>query len=319
MTIGKKQVKKASTVAGRKAQSSKTKEPGIGRERKGRFVEIFRTTPVRTVCPNFFVLAHANGCAFSPRCSYCYLKSSFWFLPGSQTFTNIERMLGEVRQWIGRDKLESYVLNTGNLSDSLSFERARPLFARLIEVFQKHARNRPHTLLLVTKGGMKDCKVLFETEPCDNVSISFSVNSPEAAQDHERGAATVADRLAAAKLLKKQGWRVRIRIDPMMLGYDYTWIINEVKKLRPERVTLGTLRAECNLPKFTGKGLFKDLEPAADRKSLSRYPFNVRLKMYRQAVKALKGVCPIGLCEELPETWDGLGLDKDSKSCNCGG
>ena len=47
------------------------------RERKGRFVEMFRTTPARTVSPNFFVLAHASGCSFSPRCSYCYLKSSF--------------------------------------------------------------------------------------------------------------------------------------------------------------------------------------------------------------------------------------------------
>ncbi|MEI6972454.1 MAG: spore photoproduct lyase family protein [bacterium] len=306
-------------VAARGKRPAGRKRSCVGRSRKGRFVEIFRTTPVRTVCPNFFVLAHANGCSFSPRCSYCYLKSSFWFLPGSQTFTNVDRMIGEVRRWIAKDKLESYVLNTGNLSDSLAFERDRPIFARLIEEFRHNAANRPHTLLLVTKGGTDECKFLFEAEPCANVSISFSVNSPAAALDHERGAATVEDRLAAAKKLKKLGWRVRIRIDPMMLGYDYAWIINEVRKLRPERVTLGTLRAEYNLPRFVGKGLFKDLEPPADRKSLARYPLKARMKLYRQAVAALKGICPIGLCEELPEVWDGLGLDKDAKSCNCGG
>lgn len=312
-------MKQKTVVSKRRTKHARTKRFCGARERKGRFVEIFRSTPVRTVCPNFFVLAHANGCSFSPRCSYCYLKSSFWFLPGPQTFTNIDRMLGEVRRWIGRDNLESYVLNTGNLSDSLAFERDRPIFAKLIEEFRRHAGNRPHTLLLVTKGGTKECGAFFETAPCENVSISFSVNSPEAAKDHERGAAPVADRLEAAKRLKKLGWRVRMRIDPMMLGYDYTWIINEVKKLRPERVTLGTLRAECNLPKFAGKGLFKDLESPADRKSLARYPFAMRMKMYRQAVSALKGICPTGLCEELPEVWDGLGLDKASKSCNCGG
>ena len=43
------------------------------RKRKTRFVEIFRTTPAKTVCPNFFVLTHANGCAFTPECSYCFL------------------------------------------------------------------------------------------------------------------------------------------------------------------------------------------------------------------------------------------------------
>ncbi|MEI6219279.1 MAG: spore photoproduct lyase family protein [bacterium] len=310
---------KTGTIVSRKKKPAKAGKSADMRERKGRFVEIFRTTPVRTVCPNFFVLAHANGCAFSPRCSYCYLKSSFWFLPGSQSFTNVGRMLSEVRKWIGRDNLESYVLNTGNLSDSLAFEKDRPVFAKLIEEFRKHGNGRPHTLLLVTKGGMKECKVLFETEPCKNVSISFSVNASDAAGEHERGAAPVEERLAAAKKLKKLGWRVRMRIDPMMMGYDYAWVINEVRKLRPERVTLGTLRAECNLPKFTGKGLFKDLEKPADRKSLARYPFATRMKMYRQAVTALKGICPIGLCEELPEVWDGLGLDKESKSCNCGG
>lgn len=319
MAIRKKQAKKTAATAKKKEVRAKAGSASVGRERKSKFVDIFRTTPVRTVCPNFFVLAHASGCAFSPRCSYCYLKSSFWFLDKPETFTNVDRMLGEVERWIARDNLESYVLNTGNLSDSLSFERDRPIFGRLIELFRTNAVNRPHTLLLVTKGGMKECKVFFDTEPCANVSISFSVNSPDAAKEHERGAATVADRLAAARKLKKLGWRVRIRIDPMMMGYDYTWIINEVKKLRPERVTLGTLRAECNLPKFAGKGLFKDLEPGADRKSLARYPFDVRMKMYRQAVRALKGICPIGLCEELPEVWDGLGLDKASKSCNCGG
>ena len=125
--------------------------------------------------------------------------------------------------------------------------------------------------------------------------------------------------LAAARRLKKLGWRVRMRIDPMMLGYDYTWIINEVRKLRPERVTLGALRAECNLPKFAEKGLFKDLERAGDKKSLSRYPLDARMKMYRQAVAVLKGICPIGLCEESPEVWEGLGLDSAAKSCNCGG
>jgi len=289
------------------------------RERSKKFVEIFRTTPPKTICPNFFVLAHANGCTFAPRCSYCYLKSSFWFLGKPQAFTNTDRMLREVRRWIRRDNLESYVLNTGNLSDSLVFEKSRPLFSKLIQVFREEAGGRPHTLLIVTKGGTRECEPFFAVQPCDNVTISFSVNNGEAAKMHEKGAAPVKDRLAAAARLKRLGWRVRMRIDPMILGFDYGQIIESVRKLRPERVTLGTLRAEYNLPKFTGKSLFSDLEPPADRKSLARYPFETRVAMYRQAVMALKKVCPIGLCEELETVWDALGLDKASKPCNCGG
>lgn len=297
--------------------AEKVKHCGM-RSRKGKFVEIFRTTPVQTVCPNFYVLAHADGCMFRPQCSYCYLKSSFWYLKGQQAFINTAKMAREIRKWMARDNLETYMLNAGNLSDSLSFEQVRPLMTTLVDVFREaEARGRPHTLLLVTKGGLKECANLFRARPCRNVVVSFSVNNPAAAAKHERGAATVASRLAAARRLKKLGWRVRIRIDPMILGYDYTGVIEAVRKLRPERVTLGTIRAEKNLPRYVGGGVLDGLEPAADGKSLSRYPRAKRMALYRKAVRALRGVCPVGLCEELPDVWDDLGLDRIGKKCNC--
>jgi hypothetical protein len=103
-------------------------------------IDLFRTTPARTVCPNFYVLSHANGCAFSPQCDYCYLKSSFWGLRAQEAFSNVEAMLREVDAWIARDDLETYVLNSGNLSDSLAFEHVRPLTSRLVELFRQEAQ-----------------------------------------------------------------------------------------------------------------------------------------------------------------------------------
>lgn len=298
----------------------RSKQECVMRERKTKFVEIFRTTPTRTVCPNFYVLAHANGCTFSPRCSYCYLKSSFWHLTEQHAFTNIDKMECEIRDWIARDNLDSYVLNMGNLSDSFAFEDVRPLVCRLVEVFREEAetKGRKHALLLVTKGGTRDCRSLFEIEPCNNVIISFSVNSPGVARKYEKGAAPVQERLQAARRLKTKGWRIRIRIDPMMAGFDYDMIIEQVRRLVPERVTLGSLRAEPNLVRFTDNGLFADLEPAADRRGLARYPKEKRLALYRPAARALRGLCPIGLCEETPDVWRALGLSTRARSCNCG-
>lgn len=296
------------------------RRPCILRERHTRFVEIFRTTPAKTVCPNFYVLAHANGCTFAPLCSYCYLKSSFWYLDSAQAFTNVDRMVDEARAWVGRDDLESYVLNTGNLSDSLTFEQFRPLIGRLVDLFRSEAeaKGRPHALLLVTKGGMQGCQPLFDAEPCRNVIVSFSVNSPQAARKHEAGAARVADRLAAARRLKSQGWRVRMRLDPIILGFDYAWITEQLRHLEPERLTLGTLRAEANLWRFVDNGLFSALKAPSDVRGLARYPMDQRLALYRPVVEAMSPVCPIGLCEETPDVWDALGLDKAAKSCNCG-
>jgi len=289
------------------------------RERRSRFIDIFRTTPVRTVCPNFYVLSHANGCTFRPQCEYCYLKSSLWHLRAHEAFVNLDRMLGEVRQWIARDGLESYVLNAGNLSDSLAFEEVRPLVSRLVNVFREaEAAGRRHALLLVTKGGVRQCRALLEAEPCAGVIVSFSVNSLDVARRYERGAAAVADRMAAARRLKAAGWRVRIRIDPMFPGWDYGRVVGEVRRLGPERVTLGSLRAEPHLLRVVGNGLFSALEEPADRGSLGRYPLAARLDLYRPAVEALKDTCPMGLCEETRDVWDALGLDADARSCNCG-
>lgn len=291
------------------------------RPRRTRFVELFRTTPAETVCPNFYVLGHANGCAFQPHCEYCYLKSSLWHLKGSHVFTNTDRMLREIRAWIRKDGLETYILNMGNLSDSLVFEPVRPLVRELVELFrtEAEARNRPHSILLVTKGGLATCAPLLATKPCANVIISFSLNNSTAARKHEPGAASVPDRLAAARRLRIKGWRVRIRIDPMIRGYSYAEVARKTRALRPERVTLGSLRAEPNLERCAPSALFAQLEPTKDPKGLARYPYSDRLAMYAPVVDELRGVCPIGLCEESVKMWAALGLDHEARTCNCGG
>ena len=296
-----------------------TEKRCVARERKSGFVEIFRTTPTDTVCPNFYVLSHANGCMFEPHCSYCYLKSSFRNLPAQQVFTNVDKMLDDIRRWLKRDNLESFMLNTGNLSDSLNFEEIRPVVRRLVELFrvEAEAKGRRHSLLLVTKGGLKECRPLLKLKPCRNVVVSFSVNHPEAARKFEAGAAAVSDRMEAARKLKHAGWRVRLRMDPMILGYDYREVAAQVRDLGPERVTLGTLRAEKSLPRYIENGLFDELEKTPEPKRISRYPREQRLALYRDVIDVLGKGISIGLCEETPDIWNALGLDTEGKSCNC--
>ena len=288
--------------------------------RRTRFVELLRTSPPRTVCPNFYVLAHANGCAYRPGCAYCYLKSSFWSLKEPRVFANTGPLLAEVRRWIGRDGLESHVLNAGNLSDSLLFEETRPLMGSLVELFRAESerRGRPHELLLVTKEGPAGCRTLLERPPCRRVIVSFSLNDPAAARRWEGGAPPVAERLEAARRLREAGWRVRLRFDPMMPGYDYGELARRAAALEPERVTLGSLRAERGLLRFAGGEVFARLVPALEPGGLARYPEEARVGLYRQAVEVLAGRVPLGLCEETAEIWRAAGLDPDRPACNCG-
>ncbi|MDR2391904.1 MAG: hypothetical protein LBE84_09540 [Planctomycetota bacterium] len=286
------------------------------------FVELLRTTPVETICPNFFALDHARGCGFAPLCSYCYLKDPYYDNARSSAATNTETLLAEVREWIAKDNLETYVANAGNLSDSLSFESFRPVMGGLIELFriEAEAKGRPHTLLLVTKGGIEECAPLLERAPCRNIIVSFSVNCREAQVDYEKGAASTDSRLAAASELKKGGWRIRIRIDPMILGYDYAEIARDVARLVPERVTLGALRADPGLYPCLSPELRKPLVPAPAMKgkyALARYPFETRVELYRRAADIIRPVCSLGLCEETPDVWKALGFDWQHTRCNC--
>ncbi|RPJ57540.1 MAG: hypothetical protein EHM23_20250 [Acidobacteria bacterium] len=291
----------------------------VKRERKSGFVELFRTTPVQTVCPNFYVLSHANGCRFQPSCSYCYLKSSFWYLHLPHVFTNKEDLFREVLAWIRRDDLESYVLNSGNLSDSLAFEIDRPITAELVLLFREHAERegRPHCLLVVTKAGLEPCKPLLDQAPSPNVIVSFSFNSPEAAAALESGAAPMEERLAAARKIKSLGWRLRIRLDPMIRGFDYDGIALQIRDLAPELITLGTLRAERGLRRFLPRRLAAGLEQNADPRGLDRYPQAERIALCKHVAELIGGGIQVGLCEETQEVWDAVLGDWKNSRCNC--
>ena len=281
------------------------------------YVALLRSTPARTVCPNFYLLDHARGCNFS--CSYCFLRDIGYNRKERRIFNDTDRLFAEIIDWVGRDNLETYLANAGNMTDGLSFEKERPIWGDLVELMREHAtaKGRPHCLLVVTKAGLDLCEAFLEREPCPNIIVSFSINAADAARDHERGAAPTADRLAAARKLRELGWRVRVRLDPMIKGYEYSGLIRAVRDIAPERVTLGTLRADPTLiPEVRDVAIFQQLEEP-EPESIARYPLEERMAMYRAAVDVLRDVTSIGLCEETEDVWRDLGLDYINKTCNC--
>lgn len=281
------------------------------------YIALLRSTPAKTVCPNFYLFDHARGCNFN--CSYCFLRDIEYNRKERRIYDDKDKLFSQLSAWIAQDNLETYLANAGNMTDGLSFEKERPLWGELVEYMREHAeaKKRPHTLLVVTKAGLSLCDAFLEHQPTRNVIVSFSINSPEAAKEHEPGAAPSQDRLEAAAKLKDLGWRVRVRMDPMIRGYDYEWVTEEVAKIAPERVTLGTLRADPTLlPEVSDVPIFQELDPP-DPESIARYPRKVRMAMYRPPIERLRNVTSLGLCEETEDVWQELGLDSVNKTCNC--
>ncbi len=140
------------------------------------FITLLRSTPAKTVCPNFYLFDHARGCNFN--CAYCFLRDSEYEYKVRRLFDNTDKLFKELADWLARDNLETFLANAGNMTDSLSFEKERPLWGSLIEFMREHGelKRRPHCLLAVTKAGLDLCGAFLDHAPTPSVIVSFSIN-----------------------------------------------------------------------------------------------------------------------------------------------
>jgi len=272
----------------------------IRRERKSKFVRLFDKTPPGVVCPHFYELILSNGCPYN--CSYCYLKLTFRGRTEPILFENgWEVVKTEI------DRIASGVFSTGELADSLAV--IPPLLPKALDYFVAQENK---FLLMVTKS--VNTGILRDYEPNMNLILSFSVNSIPASDQFEVNAPHPMRRLEVASQMAELGWRVRIRLDPIILesGLEsYEPICTQIAAIKPERVTLGTLRHYPGLFHFSPNAPRGGLSKAPDGRM--RYPVPQRISTYEQIASWL-GFQP-SLCKETQEVWDKLGWN--FSGCNC--
>jgi spore photoproduct lyase len=272
------------------------------RIRKSPFIRYFDKTPPGIFCPHFWLLVHANGCPY--RCDYCYLMLTFR-QKKCESFTNLDDMEREIAAWLTRP--DPSLLNSGELSDSLAVD-AR-WFARAYRLFCAQER---HALLLLTKSLARE---LDAYEPHPAICVSFSVNSARVSGAYEHGAPAGPERLEAAARLRRAGWRVRIRLDPMLpiahWQEDYAPVADRIAEIQPERVTLGTLRY---FPQLPGRHPNFPRVPVAQDgpDGRMRLPEGLRREMYTFVKSRLSQ--EIALCKETDAMSRFAGA---SPRCNC--
>lgn len=309
------------------------KDGVIERARRSEFLHLFTKTPRGIICPHFFVLSHANGCPFE--CSYCYLWNTFRTYDKNQLFTNVKDLEEEIQRHL-QNVVDPSLINTGELSDSLVWEKRRPIVPGLIELFRSQ---KLHQLLLLTKSDMVEA--FTKIASAESVIFSFSLNRLEVALDFERGAPSPERRMAAAATLQANGWRIRLRLDPMLRLPGEKWV-DTIKAyvgfagkiastIKPERITLGTIRFFQNLPHCSppeSDKIFALAWDQGDPDRRRRYPLKDRVEIYSEVISAFRKLLPdteIGLCKETQSAWEmvweAIGKPKwfsyrDPK-CNC--
>jgi len=184
-----------------------------------------------------------------------------------------------------------------------------PLLPKALDYF---ADQKTRSLLLVTKSA--DTSFFEARESLPTVIVSFSVNSTPAAKLFEKGAPSPTERLRAAARLKALGWRLRIRLDPIILetGIEhYEEVCKAIADLDPERVTIGSLRQYPGVHRFSPQAPRVGLEKADDGRM--RYAVEVRSDAYRRIAEWL-GFQP-ALCKETHIVWKALKWR--FSGCNC--
>jgi spore photoproduct lyase len=281
------------------------------------------------VCFKFWQLVVAGGCPY--RCSYCFLQTVPWFrfhpdeLYGL-VYTNVEDMLAEIKEWLA-DRTPKMMI-VGELQDGLVFDTAykkvngTPLTHLLIPLFAAQHR---HRLIFLTKS--TQIQHALSLPPTPQVVFSWSVNAEEVAKKWEHGTPLPSDRFAAAEKMKRAGWPVRFRLDPMVPYPDwkrgYAEAIRRINALLPEMVTIGALRATSyhglrNAAKANGRdeSIFNYLTEEKDPSGFKyRIPFSTQVEMFRFAISRLKAGITPALCKEDRAVWQAAGIKFGG--CHC--
>jgi len=286
-------------------------------KRKSKFIHKFENKYATIICPEFYVLAWAHRCNFEPKCSYCYLNLTFRYEKEPVLYINVDEMIEEVKIWLDETK-EPSVLNCGELADSFMLSNNKAL-ADLMNIFENQQK---HKLLFLTKNEIIPAEIEenIYSRVYKNTLFSFSINSLEVSDRYEKGASNPFKRLATAYRLKKHLQRIRIRIDPIIEIVDfkteYQPVINVINEfVKPERVTLGSLRFFKNLQNYSeDKELFTKATDNNDQDKRMRIEFNKRVEMYKYFFENLK-IEEIALCKETLSCYRYLFIKMNR--CNC--
>jgi spore photoproduct lyase len=294
------------------------------------------------ICPSFYSITPlSNGCYYN--CEFCYLQLTYrGIYPYIKVNVNLDDLNTAIKSTVRKEQREHpgrrVNFNCGEKLDSLAFNDYFNTTDKLLPLFEEKGMENAE-LLLLTKSACVDKLIEYAKKKWapKNVIVSWSLNGERTANEFEHGAPKPRERMLAAKRCQDAGYRIRLRIDPMICrkGWeeDYRALIKEVAdlKIEPEIVTLGSLRFDNGLPgisceRFKKSKLF-DYRFIIEGKDKQRYRTQHRVEMYKLAIKELSNrfserglrLPEIGLCKEKAAVWKESGLSLKEGACNCCG
>jgi spore photoproduct lyase len=300
-------------------------------------VDQFTIRDDRIVCPEFERLKLAsNGCYYN--CKHCYLKATYRALyPTITVRVQYDLIKEKIIKRVAQAE-KPIMFNSGELADSLSLEHLTGAAREFIPLF---ATLENGYLFMLTKCANVDS--ILDLDHNGHTIIAWSMNNAEVSRRFEIGAPCFEDRLEAAYKVQQADYPLRIRLDPLLFFIGWKEAYEEtirvmLRKVQPERITLGTLRFEGGFYNLrnsllsTGDDLqeFIDhMEPMFEPKVFAgskrpkygkySFPAKKRIELFTYIIDQIRAYseCPIALCKESAEVWDSVGLDRSRCNCVC--
>lgn len=265
----------------------------------------------RHLCCLYKVLHHAAGCPLD--CTYCILQI-YLNNPSIVYYVNLEDMKRELREVFSGTRGRVLRLGTGEYTDSLALEplmqttrQLQPLLLEFPDVY------------LEVKTKVADTSPVLGMEPVERIIMAWSLNPDSLIRKEEKGAASLGERLEAAREAQRHGHPVAFHFDPLLRFDGWEGAYREVVKRLGEAVdlsrafwvSLGSFRFPPLLKPIIqerfpqAKLLFEEFITGEDGKM--RYFKPLRIEMYKKIAGWLREACPevfIYFCMEREDVWD---------------
>ena len=299
-------------------------KPEFVNKKNGPFIKHCPCSPGAVAC-GYFNLNLQSGCPFD--CSYCILQAYLEDKNRAVFYNNWTALETELQEFLATNK--EVRIGTGELSDSLAYEKILPGAARILELFQGF----PETVFEFKTKAVAIRALLEAKEVPANIVVSWSLNPAPLIRREEPLTPSLPRRLRALAAVQAKGFAIGIHFDPLILfpGWQvhYRELIRSLSRvIDPGRVawwSLGALRFPAELKKHIFRHresqlFWGELIEGQDKKY--RYFMPLRLELFRfvrDEIRArLSRHVPFYLCMEDQDTWKEIfpELPADEKEIN---
>lgn len=248
------------------------------------------------------------GCRFE--CEYCFLQQ-YQNLHAVLLPANVDEFLAKIDgAKFNKGPFDRPRIGSGEFTDSLVFDDLTRYSSQIVPFF----RARPH-LQFEFKTKSVNIGGLLEAGGCENVVVSWSVNSSKITDGAEHFTPGLTKRLAAACETARAGYRLGFHFDPVVIydgcRADYARTVEEMADTLPKDkvawISVGTLRFSRELKKMIEnrfpRNTILDGEFLLDFDGKMRYGDGQRKEAYAFLVPLLRKAFPrahVYLCMEDP-------------------